>query len=52
MNVNKIESKYYYLAYGTSPIKDVANIYFINSHISLYEDTKHSYVAKKMMMTR
>lgn len=46
LNVNKIESKYYYLAYGTSPIKDVANIYFINSHISLYEDTKHSYVAK------
>ena len=46
LNVNKIESKYYYLAYGTSPINDVANIYFINSHISLYEDTKHSYVAK------
>ena len=46
MNVDKIESQYYYLAYGTSPIWGTANIYFINSHISLYEDSKHNYVAK------
>lgn len=41
---NKINSKYYYLAYDTSCVKDKGVINFINSHLSLYED--HNYVEK------
>ena len=41
---SKINSKYYYLAYDTSCVKDKGVINFINCQLSLYED--HNYIEK------
>ncbi len=45
LDVKKINSEYYYLAYDTSSIKDSLLINFINSNLSLYNGDKHNYVA-------
>ena len=46
LDVKSINSKYYYLAYDTNSINDSLVINFINSNLSLYNDSKHNYIAK------
>ncbi len=45
-NIEKVESKYYYLAYDTTPVKDKGIINFINSDLSVYNDKNHNFIAK------
>ena len=39
------DSNYYYIAYGTSSLKDKMTINFINSSLSVFEDSKHNFIA-------
>lgn len=46
IDVSKVSSKYYYLAYDTTPIKDQAVINFKNVNLSVYEDQSHKCIEK------
>lgn len=46
LEVDKIDGKYYYLAYDTSSIKDSVVIYFKNSHLAYYEYDGHNFIAR------
>lgn len=44
-STEKVDSNYYYIAYGTSSLKDKMTINFINSSLSVFEDSKHNFIA-------
>ena len=44
-STKKVDSNYYYIAYGTSSLKDKMTINFINSSLSVFEDSKHNFIA-------
>lgn len=45
LNVAKMGSSEYYLANGTAPIQDSVVVQFLNSNLSLFQDSVHRYVA-------